>query len=84
MGQYAPFMYSIGLLDEKQRAYFQDMTDKATVYIRDKNFKSAFNVSAGVWLFFSAFSFCFFYLGGGSCSRAIAQIILQVRERVFI
>jgi vitellogenic carboxypeptidase-like protein len=45
MGQYAPFMYSIGLLDEKQRDYFQDMTDKAIVYIRDKKFRSAFNVS---------------------------------------
>ncbi|XP_048749568.2 probable serine carboxypeptidase CPVL isoform X2 [Ostrea edulis] len=44
MGQYAPFMYSIGLLDEKQRAYFQDMTDKATVYIRNKDFRSAFNI----------------------------------------
>ncbi|XP_061190859.1 probable serine carboxypeptidase CPVL isoform X2 [Saccostrea echinata] len=44
MGQYATFMYSIGLLDEKQRAYFQDMTDKATVYIRGKNFKAAFDI----------------------------------------
>ncbi|XP_062574223.1 probable serine carboxypeptidase CPVL isoform X2 [Saccostrea cucullata] len=44
MGQYATFMYSIGLLDEKQRAYFQDMTDKATIYIRGKNFKAAFDI----------------------------------------
>eukprot|EP00105_Crassostrea_gigas_P021602 XP_011440783.2 PREDICTED: probable serine carboxypeptidase CPVL [Crassostrea gigas] len=47
MGQYATFMYSIGLLDEKQRAFFQDMTDKATVFIRGKNFKAAFDVSSG-------------------------------------
>lgn len=47
MGQYATFMYSIGLLDEKQRAFFQDMTDKATVFIRGKNFKAAFDVSNG-------------------------------------
>eukprot|EP00105_Crassostrea_gigas_P027928 XP_011449426.1 PREDICTED: probable serine carboxypeptidase CPVL isoform X1 [Crassostrea gigas] len=44
MGQYATFMYSIGLLDEKQRAFFQDMTDKATVFIRGKNFKAAFDI----------------------------------------
>ncbi|XP_062619799.1 probable serine carboxypeptidase CPVL isoform X1 [Saccostrea cucullata] len=44
MGQYATFMYSIGLLDEKQRAYFQGMTDKATIYIRGKNFKAAFDI----------------------------------------
>jgi hypothetical protein len=45
MSQYAPFLYSIGLLDEKQRTYFQDMTDKATVYIRNKDFRSSYNVS---------------------------------------
>lgn len=45
MGQYATFMYSIGLLDEKQRAFFQQMTDKATMYIRGKKFNEAFKVT---------------------------------------
>ena len=45
MGQYATFMYSIGLLDEKQRAFFQEMTDKATMYIRGKKFDEAFKVT---------------------------------------
>ncbi|KAL3831849.1 hypothetical protein ACJMK2_023548 [Sinanodonta woodiana] len=41
MSEYATFMYSIGLLDENQRAYFQSMTDMAVAYIRDKQFVKA-------------------------------------------
>lgn len=44
MPQYATFMYSLGLLDEQQRAYFQSMSDKAVVYINDKKFLDAFMI----------------------------------------
>ncbi|KAJ8313565.1 hypothetical protein KUTeg_008126 [Tegillarca granosa] len=44
MGQYASFMYSIGLLDEQQRGYFQAMTDKAVAYINDKQYFEAFKI----------------------------------------
>ncbi|KAL3831836.1 hypothetical protein ACJMK2_023536 [Sinanodonta woodiana] len=41
MSEYATFMYSVGLLDKNQRAYFQSMTDMAVAYIRDKQFVKA-------------------------------------------
>ncbi|KAL3831848.1 hypothetical protein ACJMK2_023547 [Sinanodonta woodiana] len=44
MSEYATFLYSIGLLDENQRAYFQSMTDMAVAYIRDKQFLKAFQI----------------------------------------
>lgn len=44
MPQYATFMYSLGLLDERQRAYFQSQADKAVAYITDKKFMDAFKV----------------------------------------
>lgn len=44
MPQYATYLYSIGLLDEYQRAYFQSMTDKAVAYINDKKFLDAFMI----------------------------------------
>ena len=45
MSQYATYLYSIGLLDEYQRAYFQSMSDKAVVYINSKQFLKAFMVN---------------------------------------
>ena len=44
MPEYATFMYSIGMLDDKQRQYFQSMSDKAVAYIKQKNFGAAFQV----------------------------------------
>ncbi|XP_063421347.1 probable serine carboxypeptidase CPVL [Mytilus trossulus] len=44
MPQYATFMYSIGLLDEKQRAFFQSQSDKAAAYINDRKFLDAFMI----------------------------------------
>ena len=44
MPQYADFMYQIGMLDEKQRDYFQKFALQAVTYIQQKNFKAAFEV----------------------------------------
>lgn len=44
MPQYATFMYSLGLLDERQRAYFQSQSDIAVADITDKKFMDAFKI----------------------------------------
>lgn len=44
MGEYATFMYNIGLLDEKQRGYFQSMTDQAVAFIHDGKYFDAFKI----------------------------------------
>ena len=45
MPQYADFMYQIGMLDESQRDYFQKYALQAVTYIKQKNFKAAFEVT---------------------------------------
>ena len=44
MLQYADFMYNIGMLDEKQRDYFQGYAKQAVQYIQDRQFGKAFDV----------------------------------------
>lgn len=44
MNQYAGFMYSIGMLDSKQRDFFAGETDKAVQMIKKKQFGEAFKV----------------------------------------
>ncbi|XP_033761785.1 probable serine carboxypeptidase CPVL [Pecten maximus] len=44
MNQYAGFMYSIGMLDEKQRDYFAAETEKAVQFIKNKQFSDAFKI----------------------------------------
>ncbi|OWF49860.1 probable serine carboxypeptidase CPVL [Mizuhopecten yessoensis] len=44
MNQYAGFMYSIGMLDEKQRDYFAGETQKAVHFIKNKQFGDAFKI----------------------------------------
>ena len=41
---YGPFMYSVGLLDEKQRDYFVINFDRAVGYISEKKFLEAWKV----------------------------------------
>ena len=52
MPQYATYLYSIGLLDEYQRAYFQSMSEKAVAYINDKKFLDAFMVNIDNYISF--------------------------------
>lgn len=47
VGGYAPFLYQIGLVDEKQRAYVQQQTDLSTIYIQQKKWRKAFEVRIG-------------------------------------
>lgn len=47
IGGYATFLYQIGLLDEKQRKYFQKQCDACVKYIRDERWFQAFEVSSG-------------------------------------
>ncbi|XP_044776034.1 probable serine carboxypeptidase CPVL isoform X1 [Neomonachus schauinslandi] len=44
IGGYATFLYQIGLLDEKQRKYFQKQCDDCVKYIREKRWLQAFEV----------------------------------------
>ena len=44
MPQYADFMYNIGMLDERQRDYFQKFALQAVTAIQQKNFRAAFEV----------------------------------------
>ncbi|KAF7468008.1 Hypothetical predicted protein [Marmota monax] len=39
---YAPFLYEIGLLDERQRKYFQKQCNKCIKYIKEENWLRAF------------------------------------------
>lgn len=47
IGGYATFLYHIGLLDEKQRKYFQKQCDECVKYIKEKRWLQAFEVSSG-------------------------------------
>ena len=51
MGQYADLMFQIGMLDEKQRDYFQAQSDKAVAFIKDKKFYDAFLVRSQAFFF---------------------------------
>lgn len=44
MLQYADFMYNIGMLDEKQRDYFQGYAKQAVQHIQNKEFGKAFGI----------------------------------------
>ncbi|XP_025785081.1 probable serine carboxypeptidase CPVL [Puma concolor] len=44
IGGYATFLYQIGLLDEKQRKYFQKQCDDCVKYIREERWFQAFEV----------------------------------------
>ncbi|XP_044102235.1 probable serine carboxypeptidase CPVL isoform X4 [Neovison vison] len=44
IGGYATFLYHIGLLDEKQRKYFQKQCDECVKYIKEKRWLQAFEV----------------------------------------
>ncbi|XP_029781649.1 probable serine carboxypeptidase CPVL [Suricata suricatta] len=44
IGGYATFLYQIGLLDEKQRKYFQKQCDACVKYIREERWFQAFEV----------------------------------------
>ena len=44
---YAPFLFQIGLLDEKQRKYFQKQCDECVKYIQEEKWSQAFEVSSG-------------------------------------
>lgn len=41
---YATFLYHVGLLDEKQRKYFQKLSDQCIKYIKEKMWPQAFEV----------------------------------------
>ncbi|KAM4857867.1 putative serine carboxypeptidase CPVL isoform 2-T2 [Urocitellus parryii] len=41
---YAPFLYEIGLLDERQRKYFQKQCNKCIKYIKEENWLRAFEI----------------------------------------
>nr|XP_028606665.1 probable serine carboxypeptidase CPVL [Podarcis muralis]XP_028606666.1 probable serine carboxypeptidase CPVL [Podarcis muralis]XP_028606667.1 probable serine carboxypeptidase CPVL [Podarcis muralis]XP_028606668.1 probable serine carboxypeptidase CPVL [Podarcis muralis] len=43
-GGYAELLYQIGLLDEKQKAFFRQQTDLAVIYIQQKKWREAFEV----------------------------------------
>lgn len=47
IGGYATFLYQIGLLDEKQRKYFQKECDDCVRCIKEKRWLQAFEVSSG-------------------------------------
>ncbi|XP_032903296.1 probable serine carboxypeptidase CPVL [Amblyraja radiata] len=44
LGGYAEFMYQIGIIDEKQKQYVQQQTDKGVHYIQQKKWVEAFDV----------------------------------------
>lgn len=44
---YAEFLYQIGLLDERQKKYFQKHCDECVKYIKEKKWFAAFEVSPG-------------------------------------
>ncbi|XP_057589940.1 probable serine carboxypeptidase CPVL isoform X2 [Hippopotamus amphibius kiboko] len=47
IGGYAPFLFQIGLLDEKQRKYFQKQCDECVRYIQEKKWSLAFENVTG-------------------------------------
>lgn len=47
IGGYASFLYQIGLLDERQRKYFQKLSEKCVRYIKEEEWFQAFEVSPG-------------------------------------
>ncbi|XP_020934238.1 probable serine carboxypeptidase CPVL isoform X4 [Sus scrofa] len=44
IGGYAPFLFHIGLLDEKQRKYFQKQCDVCVKYIQEEKWSQAFEL----------------------------------------
>ncbi|EPY80614.1 serine carboxypeptidase CPVL [Camelus ferus] len=44
IGGYAAFLFQIGLLDEKQRKYFQEQCDECAKYIREEKWSAAFEL----------------------------------------
>ncbi|XP_051856184.1 probable serine carboxypeptidase CPVL [Antechinus flavipes] len=44
IGGYAGFLYHIGLLDEKQKKYFQKQCAETIKYIKEENWKKAFEI----------------------------------------
>lgn len=44
---YAAFLYQVGLLDEKQRKYFQKQCNECVKYIKEEKWFPAFEVSSG-------------------------------------
>lgn len=47
IGGYASFLFHIGLLDERQRKYFQKQSKKCMKYIKEEKWLQAFEVSPG-------------------------------------
>ncbi|XP_069853330.1 probable serine carboxypeptidase CPVL [Dipodomys merriami] len=44
IGGYAEFLYQIGLLDEKQKQYFQQQCNECIKYIKEKKWQKAFEI----------------------------------------
>ena len=47
VGGYATFLYEVGLLDEKQRKYFQEQCNESLAHIKEGEWLQAFEVSSG-------------------------------------
>jgi hypothetical protein len=62
MPRYADFMYSLGLLDEFQSAYFNQQAMKAIEFILQKKFFEAFNLSVIFVLYIQYFVFIILFI----------------------